>query len=447
MGTKTRWAALAAVCVIVAGGGWLLGRSRTPSPAVDVAAAPSEAPVLEAASPRVAGKTPGPCAGLVDGDGDERVDGHDDSRWTFLYDARQRLEAIEIDYRMDGHVDARTELQRDVDGWPLGERFDCDADGRFEEQFTYVTDRDGRKRVAVLAFAEGHTELCLGQEHRESFASREGTAAVDGMRRDWEAILRSLGVEDATALEPIDGVVQYLYGPDGLLVAEEWDMDANGVVEEIIRFEYDDAGNLATEVHDDGPDGTIDVSVIYDHGCWTDGRASQDGDPPESPCGGSWDLDGSGNVDGYTRNVYDERGLLVLVHADWDVDGVVDNRFHYTYDAAGRRLTEEWETALDGSREEVVTLHYDAASRRIRGDIDAHCDGTVDGRVTYEHDEAGRLSKENWDKDGDGALDEILTYTYGADGRLVSAFYDDLQGAQPDETVTWLYDCAELRIP
>jgi len=476
MDAKTRWIRplLVSLVLFVAGGfgGWLLGRTASTGDAESDSTPESSAlpdtsldPASDAPDPdpptaedlhfrgrsatRIPWKTPGPCWALVDGEAIVGIDGVVDSMWVFHYDAGNQVESLDHDYWMDGKIDARTVYRRDEDGQIVGELYDCNADGAIDETFTYLTDDGGRKQLAVISRLPGHASVCYGEDHRERLDIDEETPGTSRpeVLRAWGATLLSLGVRDVSALEPIDSVVRYQYDPDGKLIAEEWDMDGNGAIEEVIRFVYNPGGNLAWEYHDDGPDGSVEISAVYDHGCWIGDEMPEPDDLPAQPCGGAWDLDDDGVVDGYTRNVYDDQGRLILTEADWDADGQVDNRFHYTYGDDGRRKTEEWEAVLDGSRDEIVTLHYDELGFRTMGDVDEGGDGSVDGRVTYEYDGIERLWRENWDKDGDGELDEVLNYYYDGSTRLASARYDDLKDVQSDETVMWLYECSRSTLP
>ena len=420
--------------VIAASMGWWVGQLGGEEPPY------LEPPLPRADAPEVLDwKTPGPCLGWVDGDGGAPVDGFDDSVWRFVYDDRGALTSIFTDYGPDGEPDAQVSFELDEDGRAIAETYDCDVDGTPEERFAYFHDDLGRRRVGVLDKVQGHESECFAPIQAEKI-ERHVSPAEEQYRRDWEAILIGLGA----GLPELEawGAVQYLHDEDGLRTTEEWDMDGNGVVEEVIHFHHDPYRNLVWEYHDDGPDGVIDVSVRFDHSCWTRPVDL----PPAQPCGGEWDLDENEETDGFTRHYLDDQGRIVRVHADWNDDGELDNRFFYTYDAQGRRITEEWDTELDGGRAEVLTIVYEG-DRRIRGNVDEGGDGTVDGTATYEYDAQGRMVKELWDKDGDGEVDEVLSHEYGADGRKTTSFYDDLKQVQPDETVRWLYDCRGLRVP
>jgi len=371
----------------------------------------------------------------VDGDGGAPVDGLVDSHWRFQYVDRV-LQEVATDYGPDDTIDARLTLDRGEHGGITGEAYDCDADGAPEERFHYVRDDLGRKRMAMLSLEPGHAAACFNEDHRERLDDPE-----EGFEEptwpilvDWRAEFQALGAAALLDDPNRAGFVRYVWA-DNVVTAEEWDMDGDGRVEEVIHFVHDPWGNLRSETHDDGPDGRIDVSVQYSYACWAAEVA-----PAAGPCGGEWDLDLDGEPDAFTTYVHDLDGRTVRMTADWDDDGTIDNHFHYTYDAQGRRITEEWDTRLDGSRDEVLTIHHEG-ERRTHGDVDEDDDGTIDGRATYHYDDQGRLSEERWDKDGDGEQDEILTYRYDDQGKLAGALYDDLRDEQPDETVTFVYDC------
>jgi serralysin len=378
---------------------------------------------------------PGPCAGLVDGDGGAPVDGLVDSWWRFRYDGRA-LQHVDTDYGADGEIEARLSFERDDEGRVRGERYDCNADGVPEELFSYVFDRNGRRRLAVLSADHDHADTCFNDEHQQRMDHPDGAFAhpTGPIDVDWSAELAALGAGHLLDDGVRHGFVRYGWR-DNEVATEEWDMDGDGRVEEVIRFVHDPWGNLRSETHDDGPDGRVDVSVRYTYDCWVDHVT-----PGKGPCGGWWDLDLDGEPDAFTTYVRDLDGRTVRMTADWDDDGAIDNHFHYTYDDDGRRRTEAWDTRLDGSRDEILTIHHDG-DRRSHGDVDAGGDGTVDGRATYAYDSRGRLLEERWDKDGDGVEDEVLTYRYDARDRLIGAVYDDLRDEQPDETVTFVYEC------
>ena len=216
---------------------------------------------------------PGPCVGYVDGDGDEPVDGIIDSRWVYFYDGARQL-MREEDYGPDGTTDAILTFVYDSASELVGERYDCDADDIADEVFTYIFDSQGRKRMALIEKARGHAVACLGPEHfplnlENEFDDEHGLEKPIMQRRyDWSKMLRDLGVEDVRNIVRLGGLVQYSYDDTDQPITEEWDLNGNGTVEEIIHFVYDSNGNLMLEYHDDGLDGIIDVLVRYDYGCW-----------------------------------------------------------------------------------------------------------------------------------------------------------------------------------
>ncbi len=429
------WAIAAVAAIALLALGVVLGRvTREPDPATTRPGQRSPEPLCP--PPESLGiEYPGPCLGLVDGDGGAPVDGLADSRWRFRYDGRSLLH-VETDYGADGEIDARLTFQRDAAGSITAERYDCNADGVPEELFDYVLDEHGRRRLAVLSMDHDHASTCFSEDHRERMdhPDEEFERPTWPVPVDWRAELAALGQADLLDDGVRHGFVRYTWA-DNEVVTEEWDMDGDGLVEEVIDFVYDPWGNLRGETHDDGPDGRIDVAVRYTYDCWADQVTRS-----KDPCGGWWDLDLDGEPDAFTTYVHDLDGRTVRMTADWDDDGTIDNHFHYGHDAQGRRVREAWDTRLDGTLTEVLTIHHDG-DRRTHGDVDEGHDGTVDGRATYAYDPQGRLSAERWDKDGDGEEDEVLTYQYDERGRLIGVVYDDLRDEQPDETVTFVYDC------
>lgn len=205
-------------------------------------------------------RTPGPCSGLADGDGQTDFDGVPDSRWLFSYDEQQRLVSVEADYGMDGSADTRVSFDYSGQGrQPTGERYDCNADGNPEELFTYLRDKEGRKRMALIKKVGEHARHC-------PFPDRAPAEHLGRQQRRWEAEAAALG---HPSMARIDAYVAYHHDRAGRVVREEWDMDGDGAVEEIIHMVRDHHGNLMLEYHDDGPDGVIDILVRYDHSCWS----------------------------------------------------------------------------------------------------------------------------------------------------------------------------------
>ncbi len=203
----------------------------------------------------------GPGVGDGDGDGGADVDGAPDSTITYTYDG-DALVSWATDYEHDGTVDARMAVVRDG-GRVVGERYDCDGDGTPEEHFRFQFDAQGRKRVGWIDKAPGHAERCFGEDYLQAVAEQGEQVPV------WTyALTLPDGLQPLSpAPKPGDGKVIYGW-EDGRVAREEWDMNGDGIIEEVIRFVHDRHGNLVWEYHDDGPDGRVDISIRYAYGCW-----------------------------------------------------------------------------------------------------------------------------------------------------------------------------------
>lgn len=252
------WVLGVALCAAAAGGaaGWFTRGTVHRAPSARTSGGPPWS------APGPGKRTPGPCLGLVDGDGSASLDGRWDSQWRLFYDDQRRLLRVDTDYGQDGKVDARATHLRDEKGQATAERYDCDADGEHEETITYARDRSGRARLGMVARVPGHAGVCLSEAQRRGLDRRSSWS----QRQDWGAFHKRLGLSGHAPAHGV-AVVRYSHAA-GRKVLEEWDMNGDGWVDELIHFVHDAHGNLLWEYHDDGPDGTMDVLVRYDHSCW-----------------------------------------------------------------------------------------------------------------------------------------------------------------------------------
>jgi hypothetical protein len=199
------------------------------------------------------------------------VDGLFDSNRFFEYDAQHRLVVVTEDFDSDGRIDARATMRGAPGSLPSGEAYDCNGDGVDDEEIRYVRDGLGFRRMGLLTKSLRHREECESAGLAERLARGPAMASIrpDRVVRDWFGMLAALAPQGPPVPRTrVHGVVLYYLDAEGLIRAEEWDMDLDGIVEEVIRYVRDEHGNLMWEYHDDGPDGVVDLAVFYEHGCW-----------------------------------------------------------------------------------------------------------------------------------------------------------------------------------
>jgi hypothetical protein len=263
--------------------------------------------------------------------------------------------------------------------------------------------------------------------------------------------------------------------PDPQLVAhpceERTDLYADGVVDYVIRFRYDDRGDLVAEERDDLADGSVDQRTSYTYAA------------PGMPGEVAVDADADGTVDAVTRFEYDAGGRLLREVQDSDADGVPDWIYEQRYptgrgvppeapsvgevslpgeglppaeiatfvrDERGRVIEERvsWsdddgaESAPDEVPELIVRYGYEGdVLRLIEEDFDA--DGIVDLRTVRQYDANGRLLREEWESD---ALDTVrgrTIYWYDTAERLIRVEFDSWADGELDARTELRYDCAE----
>lgn len=263
--------------------------------------------------------------------------------------------------------------------------------------------------------------------------------------------------------------------PDPQLAAhpceERTDLFADGVVDYVIRFRYDERGDLVTEERDDFADGSVDQRTSYSYAA------------PGMPSEVGVDADADGTVDALTRFEYDAVGRLLREVQDSDADGVPDWIYEQRYptgrgvppdapstaevslpgeglppaevatfvrDERGRVVEERvsWsdddgaESAPDDVPELIVRYGYEGdVLRLIEEDFDA--DGVVDLRTVRQYDANGRLLREEWESD---ALDTVrgrTIYWYDTAERLIRVEFDSWADGELDARTELRYDCAE----
>lgn len=207
-------------------------------------------------------RLPGPCVGWGDGEGNGTLDGLVDARIDFAWEG-DRLRSWTVHYFGDEAPGAHAAFVYEGDR-RVGERYDCDGAGEsFEEETTWVLDGRGRKRLGLLRKLPNHARLCDPADAAPDEASTD-LRLRSPERHDWAAELAALGVGEPPAY---DAIASFRW-QDDRLVAEAWDHDLDGSVDEVLRFFHDRWGNLQVEMHDDGPDGRADVEIRYGYDCW-----------------------------------------------------------------------------------------------------------------------------------------------------------------------------------
>lgn len=298
---------------------------------------------------------------------------------------------------------------------------------------------------------------------------------------------------DTTSPEPFVGC---------LLVLNEMDDGADGVIDRSISFTHDDAGHLISSVdHRAGvtPDAVETLTWDGDDNIRQEADDSGDGLPEfqrdrtydgahqvltertrtfdpvtrettaDTECASSWDSDGhntrvectgSGTI---TFTYTWDGDLQIESTTDVGSDGAVEATIRTTYDDAGReveveqldvsgavvRLVEtEW--AEDGSSAvvtvqtppyviEVQTWTFDEGGRPLTGEFDWSGDGSVDVVATYAYDDAGRELVSREEHAG-GYVGEWRS-TYDERGNLIVTEQEFDGDPEPDHRTTLTWAC------
>jgi hypothetical protein len=241
--------------------------------------------------------------------------------------------------------------------WQLYRERDYNGNGQPEQFARWERDPDGN----VLHYEAWGTDP----------SGYDATYDADGNRLTYDVDEDGDHVVDAT----------YRYGyENGWLVLTESDTDADGIVDNVLRYERDAEGRRLLGLEDTNGDGTDDVRYTY---------------------------------------TLDEVGREVLVETDEGIDDVIDAVAAYDYtDELLNVGTATLDDGNDGVIDQAVGFEYDAAGYELYYAFDI---APVDGVWDYER----------WttrDASGNILVYRLLTGLYGAPLELVQEFVRDELG-------------------
>ena len=209
--------------------------------------------------------------------------------------------------------------------------FDRDSNGSADSFETYAYDELGN-RV--------RTELDIDR---------------DGSTEDISTFTYTLGrmtrlERDQGANGTIDRIETYTYDESGHLLREEVDRNADGSAERIHTYTYNEQGNRTREDTDRDGDGSADQSRIYVYHDATNNYQLQEE---------RLDMDGDGTPEQITTYSYDENGNLRRTEKDDGGNGSIDSTVEYAYDEHHNMTRFEVDLNADGTPEQIATITYE----------------------------------------------------------------------------------------
>ena len=159
---------------------------------------------------------------------------------------------------------------------------------------------------------------------------------------------------------------------DFLLTSESYDFDADGNVDSITTYTYDEAGNQTSESYDFDPDGNLDSITTYTY------------DEAGNRTSYSFDSDADGNLDSIDTYTYDEAGNQTSYSFDSDADGNVDSITTYTYDEAGNQTSYSFDSDADGNPDSITTYTYQRVDNSGGNDAPEYKGSSLFGTVRGE---------------------------------------------------------------
>ena len=266
------------------------------------------------------------------------------------------------------------------------------------------------------------------------------------------------------------------------------DNNADGSVNEVESYHYDDVGNLIEMRRDANGDGVFTYvrTVDYDaYGQEVYSRTENTGgfssvseyrntyDAAGRQIGSDIRLGGSGEWDNCITFSYDANDDYARYEIDTDCNGVVNHVDAYAYDSFGNRILTQHDRNGDGEWQEQLSYVYGLVDyphalteeRRDRdgngvwdwrSEIDYSTDGhKVEQRdyhghgsephqiLQYAYDTQGQLLTFTADYDGDGVRDAVIQYTYDALGNLTQEARDDSGNGVFDSVSTHVFAVPE----
>jgi hypothetical protein len=241
-----------------------------------------------------------------------------------------KLMSGSVDWDSDGEIDGTIVVQRD------------DV-GRVAVIEDYTPSDSGDHYVKIYTY-DTQNRVLTEREERNGGGSLECYSYIydDGLREKTQ-------VFDRDCDSVIDSSTRWAYDPNGRLVREEQDWDADGTPNSVTRFLYDGA-NLSHMLRDWDNDGADDADTWYQYG---EGLlVTKD----------EIDLQNGGIVTYRYSYTYDALGYLASYTADQNNDGLPEIQRFTSNDSQGRVLsTITWNGQTTGSERE-----YDLAGDMIR---------------------------------------------------------------------------------
>lgn len=192
----------------------------------------------------------------------------------------------------------------------------------------------------------------------------------------------------------------------------------------ILRRTYDEAGHILTEFADCQWEESYNRRYSY----------NENGELIKTEY-----LDMAGNeVDGYSQNIYDEKGNLVRREEIylWDADGEYSGYHNYLYDENGNLIEESGFTSFYphavGGLSITCTYTYDENGRKIS---QLSVEDGEEMLSTWKYDEQGNVIEET-------RGDYTYQYTYDEAGNLIKKVY--LENGAETRTETWTYQALYL---
>ena len=226
------------------------------------------------------------------------------------------------------------------------------------------------------------------------------------------------------------------YDPDGKITKETF--YSSGVANRTITYEYDDKGNLITQITVDKDGSQIDFKKnVYDD----DGNKIEviegDNDKDASPKqmysykDGLLAYDRYYFVDGdtdYNEYEYNDKGQLICKKHINEEDGYVYRTGEYEYDSEGN-MTE----MRDSMYEHLTVEHYDAAGQKTLEEL--YYNGDLSATEEYKYNDYGL---EEWIMhDSDGSLINHTRTKYNSNGLKTAVYSVNDDGS---EVITAIYE-------
>ena len=226
-----------------------------------------------------------------------------------------------------------------------------------------------------------------------------------------------------------DGTPDYLtiehYLDDGLLIKKELDEEADGKIDSIATYKYDDKNRLTEEVLRN-TSGKLLLLSNYEYtgnlivnrtdtdndSIW-DGIYIQSFNDNNKLIKEEWDEDGDGSIDRYTVYEYkfDNAGQLYAMSVDEMGDGYIERMHHYSFNNDMELISEYVDKDFDGTLDKsVIQTWSNHLLQNIQ--IDNNFDGAVDLYTSRTYDDASRISLVEEDLNGNGLYDRVIRYKY-----------------------------------